>query len=101
MLSSFLFTNAFKRFCQSGFYIDFFVKKIVEIFIRNVFVYTSQFFGEKYFIEVLTKKAVDKCVFNNNKTLNNTRLFIQVFFIQIISFIFLATSFIIVICLFL
>jgi len=52
---------------QSGFYVDFFLKKLAEVFIRNVFVYASLFFGEKYMIEVLTKKVIDKVIFNTNK----------------------------------
>jgi hypothetical protein len=44
-------------------------KKFAEIFIRNVFVYASLFFGEKYMIEHLTKKVVDSFIFNSNKFL--------------------------------
>ena len=57
-LKSFLFLlfnffNLFKfhRFFQSGMYFDFFYKKISEVFVRNVFIYMAQFFGEKYMIE--------------------------------------------------
>ena len=52
---------------QSGFYVDFFLKKLAEVFIRNIFVYASLFFGEKYMIEHLTKKTVDNFIFNSNK----------------------------------
>jgi hypothetical protein len=52
---------------QSGFYIDFFFKKIIEIFIRNIFIYASLFFGEKYMIEYITKKTIDAFIFNSNK----------------------------------
>jgi len=51
---------------QSGFYIDFFLKKIADVCIRNVFIYMSLFFGEKYMIEQLTKKTIDNLVFNSN-----------------------------------
>ncbi len=57
---------------QSGFYFDFMFKKFAEIFIRNVFVYASLFFGEKYMIEHLTKKVVDSFIFNSNKFLGWT-----------------------------
>lgn len=67
MLYNFFITFKFNRFCQSGGYIDFFIKKISEVFIRNVFVYAYQFFGEKYMIEVLTKKIIDKGIFTINK----------------------------------
>ena len=52
---------------QSGFYIDFIFKKLVEVFIRNVFIYASLFFGEKYMIEHLTKKVVDNFIYSSNK----------------------------------
>jgi hypothetical protein len=32
-------------------YFDYFYKKIAEIFVRNVFIYSAQFFGEKFMIE--------------------------------------------------
>ena len=51
------------RFSQAGLYFDFFLKKISELFVRNVFLYTSQYFGEKYFIEVFTKKFISKSIF--------------------------------------
>jgi hypothetical protein len=43
------------------------MKKLSEVFVRNVFVYAAQFVGEKYMIEVLTKKIVDKSIFVVNK----------------------------------
>jgi hypothetical protein len=52
---------------QSGFYIDFFLKKMAEIFIRNVFINAALFLGEKYMIEYITKRTVDLFVFNSNK----------------------------------
>ena len=57
---------------QAGFYVDFFIKKLAEIFIRNFLVYTSLFFGEKYMIEVLTKKIIDNFVIEVNKFLGWT-----------------------------
>ena len=45
----------FYRFIQSGFYVDFIIKQFCEIFVRNFFIYTPLFFGEKFFIEYLTK----------------------------------------------
>ena len=52
---------------QSGFYIDFFLKKLAEIFIRNIFIFAALFFGEKYMIEHLTKRTVDSFIYNSNK----------------------------------
>jgi hypothetical protein len=43
------------------------LKKLAEIFIRNIFIYASLFFGEKYMIEHLTKKVVDSFIFRSNK----------------------------------
>lgn len=56
LLNSFFFSFDFHRFCQSGFYVDFFLKKFGEVFVRNIFIYGAQFFGEKYMIEYLTKR---------------------------------------------
>ena len=67
MLYNFFITFKFHRFCQSGCYFDYFYKKFSEVFIRNVFVYAAQFVGEKYMIEVLTKKRVDKGIYTVNR----------------------------------
>lgn len=88
MLKNFFISFKFHRFCQSGFYFDFFYKKFSEVFVRNVFVYAAQFFGEKYMIEVLTKKVIDRVIFNTNKLIGWNKLFYSWFFIQFLSFIF-------------
>lgn len=88
MLKSFLFSFEFSRFCQSGFYFDFFYKKCSEVFVRNAFIYTSQFFSEKYIIEGLTKKIINKFLLNTNKWVGWSRLFYSAFFLKLISFIF-------------
>ena len=67
MLYNFFITFKFHRFCQSGCYFDFFYKKFSEVFLRNVFIYAAQFVGEKYMIETLTKKIVDKSIYSINK----------------------------------
>ena len=79
---------------QSGFYIDFFLKKLVEVFIRNIFIYSALFFGEKYMIEHLTKKTVDNFIFNSNKffgwtVLNHMWFFYTVLAIVLYSLLFL------------
>jgi hypothetical protein len=86
MLKTFVISHDFNRFCQSGFYFDFFYKKLSEVFIRNVFVYTAQFLGEKYMIEVLTKKIFDSLVFNTNKIIGLKKLNYSLFFMSIITF---------------
>ena len=70
---------------QSGFFIDFIFKKISEIFIRNVFVYAALFFGEKYMIEVITKKTIDNFIFNSNKYIGWSNLNYSWFFYTILS----------------
>jgi len=87
MLHNFLSTFRFHRFCQSGMYFDFFYKKLSEIFVRNVFIYMAQFFGEKYMIEHWTKRFIDSIIFNNNKFMSWTTLTYQWFFLQFVTFI--------------
>lgn len=79
---------------QSGFYLDFIFKKFAEIFIRNVFIYASLFFGEKYMIEFLTKKSIDNFIFNSNKIFGWTTLNYMWFF-----YFMLSTTFYILLCL--
>jgi hypothetical protein len=86
---------------QSGFYFDFFLKKLSEVFIRNIFIYAALFFGEKYMIEVLTKKIVDNFVFNSNKFFGWTYLNFMWFFYSTLIFILYAFIFINLILLFL
>lgn len=78
----------FHRFIQSGFYLDFIVKKLSEVFIRNVLIYASIFFGEKFIIEYITKKIIDSYVFNYNKNFYVSNLSYLFYFSQIVSFIF-------------
>jgi len=75
----FLKVNLF-NFFQSGFYLDFIIKKFAEMFARNVFVYLGIFFCEKFVIEFFTKK-----VFDNFLILSKFR-FSSVFFFWIFFF---------------
>ncbi len=100
MLYNFFITFKFHRFCQSGGYFDFFYKKWSEVFIRNVFVYASQFFGEKYMIEVLTKKIIDRGIFTINKYIGWNNLKYFNFFFQFLSTLFYFITFINIILLF-
>jgi len=86
MLKNKLILFKFFRFVQSGFYMDFIFKKISEMFIRNIFIYSSVFFGEKFMIEYLTKKTIDSFVFNSNK-FNFLNLIESKYFLQIITLI--------------
>ena len=67
MLFLIFFEKRFFLNMQSGFYIDFFLKKIAEVFIRNILLYTALIFGEKYVIEVLTKKLIESAILKLNK----------------------------------
>lgn len=88
MLNNFFISFKFSRFCQSGFYIDFFLKKWAEVAIRNVFVYAAQFVGEKFMIETLTKKIIDRAIFYINKRVGWYKLSHLSFFFQIVCFFF-------------
>lgn len=88
MLHSFLFSFEFSRFCQSGWYIDFFLKKCAETFVRNVFIYTSLFFAEKYVIEGLTKRIVDLFLANSNRWVNFNNFTYINFFLNFLSVLF-------------
>lgn len=85
MLGLFVIRFEFFRFVQSGLYIDFLAKQASEIFVRNFFIYTPLFFGEKFLIEYVTKKTVDSFLFNFNRIFNYLDLDYSYFFIQIIS----------------
>lgn len=88
MLNFKIVTFNFFRFVQSGLYLDFFLKKIVELFVKNFFIYAAQFLGEKYMIEFLTKKVIDSSIFNTNKVINLIDLFYSNYFIQLLSLFF-------------
>lgn len=56
---------------QSGCYIDYVIKKLTEICVRNVFIYAALFFGEKFIVEFISKKTVDNLtLFITSKLLN-------------------------------
>lgn len=93
MLYSFFFSFDFFRFCQSGCYLDFFFKKCSEVFVRNVFIYSAQFFGEKYMIEVFTKKIFSNYVYLTNFWVSFNNLKYSFYFIQILIFFFYFLSF--------
>lgn len=86
-------------FSQTGMYFDFIIKQILEYIVRNLLIYTSLFFGEKYVIEYLTKKTIDSFVFNTNKTHLFVNLNYGNFFFTITSFIFYSLAFIMLVLL--
>lgn len=70
---------------QSGFYIDFITKKLVEIFIINIYVFTSLFLLEKFLIEFLTKIVIIQFIFNFNKIIGFSNLNMGYFFYFVIT----------------
>lgn len=86
MLKNKLILFKFFRFIQAGFYFDFIFKKLSEMVMRNIFIYSAIFFGEKYMIEFITKKTIDSFIFNSNRKFN-FNFSESKYFIQIISII--------------
>lgn len=85
MLYSYILKYRYVMFVQSGLYVDFFIKKVGEVFIKNFMVLTPLFFGEKYLIEVLTKKIVENFLFRFNKFIGLSSLtFFNFFYIFLI-----------------
>lgn len=96
MLFNPLFNFKFLNFFKSGFYIDFFFKKIAEIFVKNIFIYSSFFFAEKFLIEFLTKKCIDNFILKVNSFFLeefNFNFFFSTFFIFFFYFFFILEVF--------
>ena len=93
MLKSMIFSLNFFRFIQNGMYVDFFIKKLTEVFCRNMFIYSAQFFGEKYIIEYYTKKIIESYVFNLNQKYNIFVFYYSYFFVYNLSIMFIFFSF--------
>ena len=94
MLNFFLFKNYFFKILQSGLYLDFFFKKLSENFIRNFLIYSSNFLGEKYIIEYLTKKLVENIIFSLSNNINFYYINYNFFFLHLLSVILYFFSFI-------
>lgn len=88
MLGFYFFNYKFFKNIQSGFFMDFLVKKITELLVRNLLIYLAKFFAEKYGIEVLTRKLVDSFIFKNNKYFGWYLFNYSWFFYFILGFIF-------------
>lgn len=63
-MNTYFLSNNFLKCVKNNLYIDYFVKKITEIFLKNYLVLTPMFFGEKYLIEIFTKKFTNTLLFN-------------------------------------
>jgi hypothetical protein len=94
MLKTLVITFKFLRFVQTGLYVDFFFKKLIEIFVRNSLIYSSLLFGEKYIIEILTKKVIDSGINLINKDISFLDLSSSYYFIQLVGFLFYTLAFI-------
>lgn len=88
MLKFSLLNFKFFRFVNSGLYFDFFFKKISEIFVRNFFIYSALFFGEKFVIEVLTKKVITFFISSLNFKISKTKTNYVLFFYQVLAVLF-------------
>lgn len=84
MLGSTLYSYDFYIFCQSGFYLDFIIKKISEIVVKNLLVYSSLFLGEKYMIEYLTKNIFENFFKKFFKFFGKLNFSYKYFFINLI-----------------
>ena len=71
---------------QSGCYIDFIFKKLAEICVRNVFVYSALFFGEKFIIEFISKKTIDNLTLLITSKLLNREYQYSMFYNNLIIF---------------
>lgn len=87
MLDFFLLRKQAFNFFQSGFYIDFIIKKLSELFVRNILIYTGIFFCEKFVIEFTTKKILDSFFFIS-KAFSTPIFFFESFFSQVIFILF-------------
>ncbi len=87
MLNFFFLKKNLFNFFQSGFYIDFIIKKIAELFIKNVYIYVGIFFCEKFIVEFISKKTIDNFIFLS-KCFLNTNFFFESFFSQIVFILF-------------
>lgn len=79
---------SFIRFVQSGLYVDFFIKKFTEIWLKNTFIFSAQYFGEKYMVEFLTKKIIDSGIYFINKNINFNNFYLNLYFIEFLTFFF-------------
>lgn len=71
MLYLFSMTSSYINFMQSGMYIDYIIKKLNEMLVRNVLIYSSVFLGEKFIIEFISKKTIDSVTTYFSVTLLN------------------------------
>lgn len=89
MLKTKIFIIFINNFFQTGWYVDFIVKKNIENFIKYFFIYSGLFFNEKFIIEYLTKIVFIYYIsfFQTFiQSLNIPKIYIFLFFLNIILF---------------
>lgn len=74
-------------------YIDFFIKKIVELLLKNFLVLGALFFSEKFLIEHFTKKIFNNYLYIFNKVSNFVNMCISSVFYYIAIIIIIAVFF--------
>ena len=84
----YILSGIFYKFGQNGFYLDFVGKKIIENFIRGVFLLNSQIFNEKYMIEFLTKNIFESFFNNLTKLTNPSKFSQELFFFNLVCSVF-------------
>ena len=77
MLNSFFISNKFYKLFSIGLIFDFFLKKTIEVIVKNILIYLAQFFAEKFLIEIITKKSIELYIYILNK--NNVFFFFSIF----------------------
>ena len=88
MLNLFFLSKQLFNYFQSSFYIDYFIKKLAESFVRNVFIYTALFFCEKFLIEYITKKFIDSFLGYLSTSFLPNNFFLESIFTQVLIFLF-------------
>lgn len=76
------------KLIKSGFFFDFFLKKIVEVFLKNFLIYSSLFFGEKFIIEFLTKRIIHNFIYHFNKKVGYNFINYKIFLLILVKTIF-------------
>lgn len=94
MIYTKFFTFKFYIFAQNGFYFDFLIKKVCEILIRNILIYSSQFFGEKFLIEFFTKIIFYNFFLSSFNLVENLLKNFEFFFYKFILLVFFFLTFI-------
>lgn len=92
MLKFILFKVNFFKIFQNNLFIDFFIKYTFELLLKNTFIYSAIFFGEKFIIEYWTKKIIESYIFYFNQQTNFFIFKNSFFFIFNLSLIFLFLS---------